>query len=226
MRAYKEIYLHNAARNFGSMLDYAVNDCEIAGGFFLHMFVASGLAEQFARGNPKFIAGMSGIELAIAAIESATGSRLAAQPAARYYRTAEYWVGWALAQYQWYTSMSFPAILRFLPFDDIIRMYPTLHEADISKFYATADEIRARVFPQTNLKRMRENIGLTQLQLAQEAAVSLRSIQMYEQRNKDINKAQAMTLAKIACALGCDIEDLLEYRDQQHKSRSSVLKPS
>ena len=36
------------------------------------------------------------------------------------------------------------------------------------------------------------------------------SIQMYEQRNKDVNKAQAITLAKIARVLGCDIEDLLE----------------
>jgi DNA-binding Xre family transcriptional regulator len=35
---------------------------------------------------------------------------------------------------------------------------------------------------------------------------------MYEQKNKDINKAQAMTLAKIARVLGCDVEDLLESR--------------
>jgi hypothetical protein len=39
------------------------------GGLFLHMFVTSGLAEQFEHGNPKIIAGMSGVELAIEAIE-------------------------------------------------------------------------------------------------------------------------------------------------------------
>ncbi len=33
--------------------------------------------------------------------------------------------------------------------------------------------------------------------------VSLRSIQMYEQRNKDINKASAETLYHIARVLGC-----------------------
>ena len=34
--------------------------------------------------------------------------------------------------------------------------------------------------------------------------------QVYEQRNKDINKAQALSLAKIARELACGIEDLLE----------------
>ncbi|MCL2815351.1 MAG: helix-turn-helix transcriptional regulator [Oscillospiraceae bacterium] len=60
------------------------------------------------------------------------------------------------------------------------------------------------------LKKLRKTAGLSQSQLAKEAGVSLRSIQMYEQRSKDVNKAQAITLAKIARVLGCDIEDLLE----------------
>jgi DNA-binding transcriptional regulator YiaG len=210
MRAYKETYLNNAAKSFGSMLDYAINDCMIDGSVFLHMFITSGLAEQFEYGAPKIIAGSSGIELAIRAIEAATGKEPAARPSELDFRTPEYWAGWALAQYQWYTSMSFSAILRFLPFDDILRMYKTLHEADITKFFAVADETRRTVTPRTNLKRIRDTAGLSQSQLSVEAEVSLRSVQMYEQRNKDINKAQAMTLAKLARVLGCDVEDLLE----------------
>jgi len=210
MRAYKETYLNHASKNLGNMFDYGINDCKINGNLFIHMFITSGLAEKFGRGNPKVIAGMSGVELAIFAIESATGTKPAAKPAELYYRTEEYWAGWALAHYQWYTAMSFSSILRFIPFDDILRMYPTLHEADITKFYATAEEIRKREFPQTNLKRIRDIAGLSQAQLAGEAGVSLRSIQMYEQRNKNINRAQAITLAKIARVIGCDVEDLLE----------------
>ena len=210
MRAYKATYLSHAAKNLGSMLEYAVNDCGIAGGLCLHMFITSGLAQQFERGDPKVIAGMSGVELAVRAIEAVTGEKPSAAPRGLDYRTPEYWAGWSLAQYQWYTAMRFADILRFLPFDDIMLMYPTLHEADITKFYMTADEIRSREFPQTNLRRFREAAGLSQSQLACEAGVSLRSIQMYEQRNKDVNKAQAITLAKIARALSCDVEDLLE----------------
>ena len=118
--AYRKTYLYNATRNFGNMMDYAINDCDIDGCLFLQMFITSGLAHQFEHGNPKVIAGMSGVDLAT------------------------------------------------------------------------------------------EAIGLSQSKLADEAGVSLRSIQMYEQRNKDINKAQALTVVKIARALGCEVEDLLE----------------
>jgi len=210
IRAYKDTYLNQAAKNFGRMLDYAVNDLNINGSLFLHFFITSGLAEQFERGNSKIIAGMSGVEIASKAIEIVTGIKPDTLPSEFYHRSAEYWVGWVLAQYQWYTAMSFAAILRFLPYNDIFQMYPTLHEADITKFYEVAESIRIRELPHTNLKRYRETAGLSQSQLAEESRVSLRSIQMYEQRKKDVNKAQAMTLARIARVLSCDVESLLE----------------
>jgi len=211
MNAYKETYLNNAADTFGSMMNYAVNDCGMDGDEFLQMFVSSGLAEQFARGNPKIIAGMSGVDLACKVIQSSTGEIPSVQPIdTRTYRTPEFWAGWALARYQWHTARSFPTILRSFPFSEITSKYYPLHEADISRFYSVADSVIAKANPQANLKRLREAAGYTQAKLAEESDVSLRSIQMYEQRNKDINKAQAITLAKIARVLGCDIEDLFE----------------
>jgi DNA-binding XRE family transcriptional regulator len=44
---------------------------------------------------------------------------------------------------------------------------------------------------------MKNKPGMTQKALADEADVSLRMIQLYEQRNKDTNKASALTLAKV-----------------------------
>ncbi len=38
--------------------------------------------------------------------------------------------------------------------------------------------------------------------------------EQFEQRNKDINKAQAITLTKIARVLGCGVESLLEYDNE------------
>lgn len=46
--------------------------------------------------------------------------------------------------------------------------------------------------------------------LANLAETDLSSIQKYEQRRNNINKAQAETLYKVARVLGCNIEDLLE----------------
>lgn len=63
---------------------------------------------------------------------------------------------------------------------------------------------------ETNLKRIRTAYGYSQRGLAEMSGVSLRSIQMYEQRNKDINKAQSESLHRLAKALGCTMEDLLE----------------
>ena len=62
----------------------------------------------------------------------------------------------------------------------------------------------------SNLKTIRTNNNLSQSQLAEKSGVNLRMIQNYEQGFKDINKAQALTLYKIAQVLDCTIEDLLE----------------
>lgn len=61
-----------------------------------------------------------------------------------------------------------------------------------------------------NLKKIRIKQGLSQSQLADKANVSIRMIQKYEQAERDINKAQGDTLLKLARALGCTIEDLLQ----------------
>ena len=89
-------------------------------------------------------------------------------------------------------------------------MYYTLHEADITKFVDIVDSKLKEYFPETNLKRIRTTYGFTQAELAKRSDVSLRSIQMYEQRNKNINKASADTMYSLAKALGCTMEDLIE----------------
>lgn len=215
MRAYSEIYLNSATAIMAEMVDYAVNDQEVSGDDYMHMFIVSGIAKQFERGNPKYIAGKSGIEIADEVILKIKGNIKNTLIKLQENRTAEYWAGWALAQYQWYTAMQFDEIQRSLPFSYIVKLYPTLHEADITKFYEIADKHIAALNTQTNLKRIRNAAGITQDKLATESGVSLRSIQMYEQRNKDINKAQAITLAKISRVLGCEMEDLLEREKDQ-----------
>ena len=66
----------------------------------------------------------------------------------------------------------------------------------------------------SNLKRIRESRELTQSQLAEASGVNLRLLQYYEQGYKDINKAQALTVYKIAQALESPIEDLLEIKKE------------
>lgn len=62
----------------------------------------------------------------------------------------------------------------------------------------------------TNLAFLREDKRITQRQLSERSGVSLRTLQDYEQGQKPINKAAAITVHRIAQALGVTVEDLLE----------------
>lgn len=62
----------------------------------------------------------------------------------------------------------------------------------------------------SNLKNIRTQRGYSQSQLAELSGVSVRMVQYYEQGAKDINLAQAITLYKLAHALECSMEELLE----------------
>ena len=156
------------------------------------------------------LAGKSGIEIAREVVAETAGRTLEAEPGERYDRSPEYWIGWAVAYYQWYSSRRFGEIFNALPFYDLLAMYSTLHEADITKFAGVADERMREYYRDTNLKRIRILRGFSQAELAKESGVSLRSVQMYEQRRKDINRAGAGTLFALAKALGCTMEDLIE----------------
>ena len=72
----------------------------------------------------------------------------------------------------------------------------------------------------SNLKDIRSDKGLTQSQLAEASGVNLRILQYYEQGYKDINKAQAITLYKLAQVLECKIEDILELEDLKRNAEA------
>ena len=63
---------------------------------------------------------------------------------------------------------------------------------------------------ETNLKLLRKKAGLSQRKLADLSSVPVRTIQQYEQRQKNINKAQAEYLVMLAKVLCCEVEDLME----------------
>ena len=210
IRAYREIYLNKAQDALGDAFDYAINSCDIPGSDFVKLFTASSVSKRMENGEPSLLAGKSGMEIAAEVLLETGGKIPDAELQNSIGRSREYWIGWAVAYYQWYSSRSYSDIFRVLPFEDLQRMYYTLHEADISKFAEIADEKMRDYFKDTNLKRIRTAYGCSQAELSSISGVTLRSIQMYEQRRKDINKARVETLYRIAKALGCTIEDLME----------------
>jgi len=214
IHAYQEIFLNSAMNNLGDAFDYAINDCGMEGQQFVDIFINSTVCRKIEKGEYKYLIGKSGIEIAIEAVEEITGETISARSRIDYGRTPEFWCGWALAYYQWYSGKSYSEIFHVVSFSQILSLYPTLHEADVSKFAQVIDNYIDRCIPDTNLKVLRQACGYSQSQLSNKANVSLRSIQMYEQRHKDINKASVTTVRQLAQALGCSMEKLLEKQIQ------------
>ena len=208
--AYQEIYLNKTQAVLGEAFDYAINACNITGENFIKLFIISSAREKIENGEVTYIAGKSGIEVVREIVLETMNKEIVVEPKEQFARSKEYWIGWAIAYYQWYSSRKYSEIFKVFSFDDLSRMYYTLHEADITKFVDLVDARIKEVFSETNLKRIRTSYGCTQLELSKKSGVSLRSIQMYEQRNKDINKASVETVYRLAKVLGCEIEELIE----------------
>ena len=210
IHAYDKVYLDKARTALGRMLDFAVYDLKYDIEDFFALFITSGIAARFEKGDFGVIVGMSGVELAYQVLELTKGEVNRIKPQYSADRSEEYWAGWALAYYQWDTALSFEEIVRAVPMERIVQMYSPYHEMDIRQFCDKMNERYRAAQPETNLKALRQRSGLSQRELAEQSGVPLRTIQQYEQRQKSINKAQAEYLLMLARALCCDMEDLLE----------------
>lgn len=211
MHAYNEMYLGDAMRNLGEAFDYAVNACHLGADDFFSLFVATGFADSFGHGSPKLVAGLSGTELVMETVTKAGLVISWPEPQTEYGCSPEYWCGWILAYYQWKTGRSFRSIHESISMQDIVKLYPILHEAAEDKFVDTANSIIARNSKVSRLQRQRKTCGYSQRELAEKSGVNLRTLQQYELRTKDIGEASVRTVMALASALGCQIEALLEY---------------
>ena len=128
-------------RNLAVMMDCGVRKYGYTIGEFYQRFLSCEVSRQFAAGNPRYLVGMSGAELADCVVE-ASGGTVSSENDGTYTVGPEYWAGWALAYYQWLTRRSFAYMHRKgLGIKEVVAMYHPLHEADLSKFAAAADSI-------------------------------------------------------------------------------------
>ena len=210
MNAYDEIYLDDAMRNLGEAIDYAVNICEIEINKFTKLFISSGLSDEFGKGNPKIISGMSGTELAIETLTRVGIPPFFKDNQVDYECSPEYWCGWILAYYQWKTDRSFRTIFKTLTMTDILSLYPALHTSSEERTVDSINSLYERKHTISYLQQQRKKSDMSQRKLSEKSGVNLRTIQQYELRTKDINKASVSTVIALSKALSCRIDDILE----------------
>lgn len=210
IHAYDKVYLEKARVAMGRMLDFAVYDLKYEISRFFELFISSGVAARFEKGDFSIIVGMSGVELAYYVLEQANVKIERVKPNYTIDRSEEYWTGWALAYYQWETALKFEDIIQQVPITQMVQLYSPYHEMDIRHFCDKMNELYRSAKPETNLKQFRQKAELSQKQLAELSGVPLRTIQQYEQRQKSINKARVEYLVMLARVLYCSVEDLIE----------------
>ena len=237
--AYDEILLERASGTLGRMLDFAVYSLRQDASAMMELFVSCGLAALFEQGDIRIIAGMSGIELAY---ETLGRSGLAYErqvPRHTVSLSPEYWCGYALSRVQWESGLPFSNIVKSfsmagfisdynrkrveyldgLPLDistsertEKIRGFGRSYALEAASGIVSAVSSAGGGSADTALKAMRIRNGLSQSQLAKASGVPLRTLQQYEQRQKDINKARAEYIMMLSAALGCSPVSLLEKK--------------
>lgn len=212
IHAYNHLYLSDAKNNLATMFDYAINACGYPADDFSMLFTQSGVAEFFECGNPSYVSGMSGYELVYCTFDYLLNPPATPRPVYMHEKSPEYWAGYYLAEYQWFCSRSFLDIFIKIPFSEIVEMYHPYHEMDVVHFICEMERRYNERSINSKLKQIRESCNLSQSQLATLSGVNIRNIQLYEQGVNDINKAQGITLCKLAKILHCNVEDLLEFR--------------
>ncbi len=215
MVAYDGSYVSGAQTCPGSMLDFAVNGCDCSLQEFYDQFLKSGVAARFEAGESAIVAGRSGKELALDVLcqgDCQRGTRLSLSWEPDYVPSREFWTGWALAFYQWASGSTFSAIQKRVSIEQVRSMYTPYHEMDIRQFCDCLDGIGQEGRRRTNLQTARLAAGLSQSQLAKAFRVPVRTLQQYEQGQKDINHARADYVLALARVLCCDPGALLERR--------------
>ncbi len=288
MHWYDITYLEKARNSMAVMLDFAVHNLHRDADAFFELFITTGNASLFERGDIRTLAGTSGVELACRVLsDSGISFEI---PAYRYTsgRSREFWAGWSLADYQWERAVSFEEITihvsisriisicdnyreatikrlsQGLSWMDTVKIPDHMSEEDQQKFSLdldrlifeslvgtgmpeesdsiTANDLKAGsdlqsgrylkpendlqsgnksnegraqpetrpVPPETRLRRLRLINRMSQSRLAAASAVPVRTIQQYEQRRKDINKARFSQILKLAAVLNCEPSRLAE----------------
>ncbi len=206
--SYQKSRLSEVQYILGDYFNIAVNNYNLTLEKALKKLLVSKYSKLIEKGNSSIVFGKTGYELFYDVMISTSDQEFHKKNINIKLNTKEFWIGWILAYFQWSTSKSFDSINDRLPIENIAKLYNPYHEMDERSFVI---DINNKYFEEnTNLNLIRKRNQLTQAELAKRATVSIRTIQMLEQRQNDINKSKAINLFNISKVLHCTMEDLLE----------------
>ena len=90
IHAYQETYLSKAQTALGDAFDYAINTCGIPGEDFIKLFIVSSVSKHIENGDPVFLVGKRGVDIALDIMLETTGKQLAIEQHEYFGRPREY----------------------------------------------------------------------------------------------------------------------------------------
>ena len=201
IRAYSEEYLSTVYRNLGSLFDLAVYSEDMDLTDFSRLFASSKVARGIESGSPRFLAGMSPQDMFRDITMREPG------PYRPPKETSDaMWTGSVIAYSQWHCGCRFRELFDSVPAERILSLYRTFRDDIMIAVTIVVDTLH----PVAVLKKLREERGMSQSELALISGVPIRSIRAYEQGSVDLCKAQGDTLYRMAKVLGCSVDDLIK----------------
>lgn len=190
---------------------YVAGSCQMDIEVFLEMFIISGYAKRLEEGDYAVSPGLSGTELVCRTL-SKCGLNLNFPPAQEEFEGAsrEYWTGYFLAYLSFYTGRPIKNILEYISAEELSEYVPELLAEDEDQLRESLIKILSYVEEPVRLQEMRKECGFSQRELAQRSGINLRTLQQYEVRAKDINKAAAASVKALSDVLGCEMTDIME----------------
>ena len=214
-KAYDEKELPQVISTLGKAFEFAEKCLPEGAAGFYRRFANSSVAATCTDPDAHPELGGSAFELVLDVNEDASidtllmnEKRLSKQETGRLRWEAE-----LVCRYQWETGLPFPAVFRTLTEERLRKLHADYAELPPAEVVQKISVPETHESTATNLARIRRERGLSQAGLAKASGVTLRSIQQYEQRKKDISHAQARSVLALAQALSCTMEELLENEE-------------
>lgn len=209
-----ELLKNNMAKkiinNFGICMSFATKYLGFQADAFFKLFSSSIISKEYAKGNPKYTFGMSGVELAYEVlIDLGFNPKIINDYEIE--KDINYWLGRVIAYIQYVNNLDFKYLAEIINLNNILEHYEELANEGLG--YVNEYVLTKLVTndSKTRLQAKRKLVNLSQAELAEKANINIRTLQQYEIKNKNINNASVSSVIKLAEAIGCNIEDILEY---------------
>lgn len=209
LMAYPQCYIDDFSDTFGYMFQYVSEDCGIDTDDFFDWLIVSKVARQIQLGNPKYVAGMSGPDIAREVFIKTFGREFDVEPKYHTVQGVDFWSGSMICYYAWQSGMSFAQLRSYGIKPSVINKMYIQNRNNKGQFVADVMGIVEKNKSSSALAYFRKMMNMTQKELAESSGVPLRMIQLYEQGQNDLAHAKAEYVLKLANTLKCTVAQLL-----------------